>query len=74
MTESSHPTAPRRARRSLALAAASAAAAMVLAACGGSEPSGAGAAPDNEVEAIEETILDQATAAKTITISAAPAP
>ncbi|MEO7982231.1 MAG: amino acid ABC transporter substrate-binding protein [Sporichthyaceae bacterium] len=36
MTESSHPTSPRRARRSLALAATTAAAAMVLAACGGS--------------------------------------
>jgi branched-chain amino acid transport system substrate-binding protein len=42
MTESSHPTSSRRARRSLALAAAGTAAALVLAACGGSDAPGGG--------------------------------
>jgi branched-chain amino acid transport system substrate-binding protein len=42
MTESSHPTSSRRARRSLALAAAGTAAALVLAACGGSSAPGGG--------------------------------
>ena len=42
MTESSHPTSSRRARRSLALAAAGTVAALVLAACGGSSAPGGG--------------------------------
>ena len=42
MTESSHPTSSRRARRSLALSAAGTVAALVLAACGGSSAPGGG--------------------------------
>jgi branched-chain amino acid transport system substrate-binding protein len=42
MTESSHPTSSRRARRSLALAAVGTVAALVLAACGGSSAPGGG--------------------------------